>query len=152
MKNLIALTLILSISFSSVCFSQQQSSEKERAQAIYLGHKALIETQNFQFVANWVFRDDARKEVPVDRNTIKISQSNLAGLLASFGNNEEAIVLNGKINDYSTLFNDDEQQIIIKIKTDVYDIKIDIKSNGKAFLVLKANNLQSMTYRGVIAK
>ncbi|WP_422104498.1 DUF4251 domain-containing protein [Winogradskyella sp.] len=151
MKKLILLTLLIYIALPSQSFGQEQI-KKDRAEAIYLGHKALVETQNFKFVADWVFNDGKRKEVPGDLNTIRINTSEVKGLLATFDSANKIYGFKDKLEDYSTQFNDGEQQITIQFKTGMYHITITIKPNGNAFLDLSANNSKLATYRGVITK
>ncbi|MEO1031231.1 MAG: DUF4251 domain-containing protein [Bacteroidota bacterium] len=149
MKKLILLTLLIYIAIPSQSFGQEQI-KKDRAEAIYLGHKALVETQNFKFVADWVFNNDTRKEVPGDLNTIRINTSEVKGLLATVDSDRKAIAFKGNITNYSAQFNDDNQEIFIGFQVDNYSVSIEVKSNRTVFLSLNTTNGETIKYKGSI--
>lgn len=150
MKKLFILCLLFALAMPSAGFSQNPLTKEEKVQAMYDLNKKLVKSQNFSFIATWVFGEDNRSEVSENENTITINGSNIYGPLSTL-ETDKPIMLKGGLENYTVNFNDETHVITVNFKTGAYTARIEVKSTGNAFLEL--NNMNSgkqLTYKGGI--
>lgn len=141
---------MLAIALPSVSFSQSGLTKEEKVQAMYNLNKKIVESQSYKFIATWVFSGDKRGEVTESANTITIDNSHIYGPLSTLEANKQSIMLKGALQNYSVKFNDDTHQITVTFKVGAYNAKLDVKSNGRAFLILNSENKETLTYKGFV--
>ncbi|MCB0400395.1 MAG: DUF4251 domain-containing protein [Winogradskyella sp.] len=149
MKKLFLICLLFALAMPFVGFSQNPLTKEEKVQAMYDLNKRIVESQNFSFIANWVFSGDMRGEVAQNANTISITESNIHGSLATL-DTDKPVMLKGSLENYSVNFDDEIHQISISFRIGVYNTTIEVKPNGIAFLELVNANGEKLKYRGGI--
>lgn len=144
MKHLIILAL-LAFSATSISCAQSKVSQEEKFQSIYNSNKALIETQSYQFIGEWVFDNKKRRQLDTEVNVIKIEASTCSGQLKAL-NADKSIDISGAITNYKANFNDEKQQISIEFAVNGSMVYIDIKQHGSIFLTVKSsvNNISQV--------
>lgn len=148
MKKLFIICLFFALAMPFVGFSQNPLTKEEKVQAMYKLNKKLVQSQNFSFIATWVFSDDKRSEVAENENTITINATNIYGTLTAL-DSDKPIMLKGGLENYSVDFNDEAHQITISFRIGTYNATIEVKPNGNAFLELKnINGIENLTYKG----
>lgn len=150
MKKLLTLCVLITVATSSICFSQSGLSREEKVQAMYDLNKKIVESQDFSFIANWVFSGDMRGQVAQNTNTISITESNINGSLATLDTDKSYVMLKGSLENYSVNLNDKAHEITISFRIGVYSVTIEVKPNGIAFLELVNANGEKLKYRGGI--
>ncbi|GAB4164224.1 MAG: hypothetical protein Tsb0033_25400 [Winogradskyella sp.] len=150
MKKLLTLCVLITVATSSICFSQSGLSREEKVQAMYDLNKKIVESQDFSFIANWVFSGDMRGQVAQNANTISITESNINGSLATLDTDKSYVMLKGSLENYSVNLNDKAHEITISFRIGVYSVTIEVKPNGIAFLELVNTNGEKLKYRGGI--
>lgn len=149
MKKLFIICLFFALAMPFVGFSQNPLTKEEKVQAMYDLNKKVVQSQNFSFIATWVFSDDERSEVAENENLITIKGANFYGLLTNL-DTDKPIMLKGGLENYTTNFNDEAHQIAISFKIGVYNAKIEVKPNGNAFLTLDTQNNETISYKGFV--
>lgn len=153
MKKTITLSILFCLVLSTGISAQSKNSQKESFQATYNAIKASVKSNNFKYVGNYVFNNRQREKLEADSNTLAINKENVSGQLTSLkGVSPSEININGVVNDYSVLFNDEKQTITIDIGTEDYQLSIDIKPNGNAFLSISDGLSKNITQVGKISK
>lgn len=150
MKNIFVLAIVLCLAIPTVSFSQQGLTKTEKIEAIYNANKKRIATNNYIFVASWVFSDNQRTEVAEDANTLTINTSNVNGNLSRLDANKPSIMLKGAAKAYAVNYNDNKNFITISFKNGAYNAEINVHSNGFSFLTLTDSSGKSLKYRGVL--
>ncbi|WP_426430362.1 DUF4251 domain-containing protein [Winogradskyella sp. HB-48] len=149
MKKLFIICLFVALAMPFVGFSQNPLTKEEKVQAMYDLNKKVVQSQNFSFIATWVFSDDERSEVAENENLITIKGANFYGLLTNL-DTDKPIMLKGGLENYTTNFNDEAHQIAISFKIGVYNAKIEVRPNGNAFLTLDTQNNETISYKGFV--
>ncbi|WP_296385219.1 DUF4251 domain-containing protein [Winogradskyella sp.] len=149
MRKLILLVILFSLSATTFSYAQTKTSQKEKFQTTYNSSKALVKSQAFQYIGNVVYNNKKRERLDSNTNTISINKSKASGQVKSLSNLNKTFDLDGEIEDYMVSFNDDNQRISIEFSVNQYNVFIDIKPNGNAFLTVSsgANNTISWTGR-----
>ena len=133
--------------------AQTKKTQKERFQATYNASKALVKSNDFQYVGNYVFNNKKREKLEADSSTLKIDKNKINGQLTSLSTSNLSIVnINDTIKDYSASFNDEKQTITISFKAGGSQIYISIKPNGNTFLTLSNGLSKNITQVGKISK
>lgn len=143
MKKLILLAVLFSLSTS--LNAQEKPEQKAKFQTTYNNSKVLVETQQYQFVGDWIFYESKREKLESNSSTISINKSNISGQLVGVTEN-----LNRTINDYHVSFDDENQRISITFNIKSHTIALDIKPNGNTFLTVVSNKGNKISYRGLI--
>lgn len=148
MKKLFILCLLFALAMPSTGFSQNPLTKEEKVQAMYDLNKKLVKSQNFSFIATWVFGEDSRSEVAENENKITINGGNIYGPLSTLEVNKP-LMLKGGLENYKTTFNDETHVITINFKIGAHVAEIEVKPTGKAFLKLEnINSGQKLSYKG----
>ena len=134
----------------SLGFTQSGLTKEEKVQAMYNLNKKIIESKNFNFIANWVFNDSERGEVAEDANTVTINSSAINGALTTLDAKKPSVMLKGSMQNYNANFNDEAHQITIKFRIGAYNATLEVKPNGIAFLTLNSQNNKIITYKGFV--
>jgi hypothetical protein len=148
MKKYTALLLVVTLSLTygfSQTRSDRKKAKKEKLEANYLKTKALIDSGNYQFIANWanplgndvsnvmsgipgagaVFQGN-RVDLTGNTNFIKISQNTADVIMPYFGRafssrinstTRNGIEFKGQIQDYKVRANNKKQRFDIEFKT-----------------------------------
>ncbi|WP_138433999.1 DUF4251 domain-containing protein [Winogradskyella algicola] len=150
MNKLIIFCLLATIAIPSISYSQSGLSKEEKVQAMYDLNKKIIESQNFSFIATWVFSDDKRGQVSESANTITINNSNVYGSLATLKADKSPTMLKGAMQNYSVNYEDSAHEITISFNIGAYNATLTVKSNSNAFLILNSENKETLTYKGFV--
>ena len=154
MKKLILLAILFSISTIPSLNAQSKQTQKEQFQSTYNNMKSLVESQVFDFVGDVVFAGRTREKLNNDINTITINKSQASGSIISLKSKNKSFDLNGDVEDYQTVSDDDKQNIFIQFKvkspTQTLDVNIEIKPNGNATLTASSGTNNSITWVGYI--
>ena len=150
MKNLLLLTILLSISATTYTCAQTRVSQKEKFQATYNNSKALVKSLTFKYVGEVVYNNKQREMLDGNTNTISIDKSKVSGQVVSLRNANKTFDIEGGIENYKVSFNDDNQRISIEFSVNTYQVFIDIKPNGNAFLTVSDNIGNNISWTGRI--
>ncbi len=150
MKSLILLVTLISLSATTFSCAQTKTSQKEKFQTAYNNSKALVETQNFQFVGEMVYTNKNREKLDSDSSTIIVGESLVSGKVISLSTVNKTFVIDGAKKNYKASFNDDKQHIAIEFSVNDYKVFIDIKPNGNAFLTVSSGLDNSISWTGSI--
>lgn len=150
MKKLLVFCFFIAIAVPSLGFTQSGLTKEEKVQAMYNLNKKIIESKNFNFIANWVFNDSKRGEVAEDANTITINSSAINGALTTLDAKKPSVMLKGSMQNYNANFNDEAHQITINFRIGAYNATLEVKPNGIAFLTLNSQNNKTITYKGFV--
>ena len=150
MNKLIIFCLLATIAIPSISYSQSGLSKEEKVQAMYDLNKKIVESQNFSFIATWVFSDDKRGQVSESANTITINNSNIYGSLSTLEADKPSTMLKGAMQNYSVNYKDDAHEITVSFNIGGYNASLTVKPNGKAFLILNSENKGTLTYKGFV--
>ena len=150
MKKLVLCCFLITIALPSLGYSQSGLSKEEKVQAMYDLNKKIVESQDFSFIATWVFSDDKRGQVSESANTITINNSNIYGSLSTLEADKPSTMLKGAMQNYSVNYKDDSNEITISFNIGGYNASLTVKPNGNTFLVLDHANGTKLKYRGAI--
>tara|TARA_R110002124_G_scaffold38563_3_gene122345 strand:- start:10565 stop:11020 length:456 start_codon:yes stop_codon:yes gene_type:complete len=150
MKNLLLLTILLSISATTYTCAQTRVSQKEKFQATYNNSKALVKSLTFKYVGEVVYNNKQREMLDGNTNTISIDKSKVSGQVVSLRNANKTFDIEGELENYKVSFNDDNQRISIEFSVNTYQVFIDIKPNGNAFLTVSDNIGNNISWTGRI--
>jgi hypothetical protein len=150
MKKLLSLTVFFCLALPTLSFSQTPLTKEEKVKAMYELNKKNIKTQDYSFIASWVFGNDKRAEVSQNEKTIQISDSNIEGVLSQLETNKSSIELKGNMQNYNAEFDDAKNYIAVTFTIGVYNAIIEVKPNGNAFLTLNSNGKKIVHYRGFV--
>ncbi|WP_339751618.1 DUF4251 domain-containing protein [uncultured Winogradskyella sp.] len=150
MKNLLLLTILLSISATTYTCAQTRVSQKEKFQATYNNSKALVKSLTFKYVGEVVYNNKQREMLDGNTNTISIDKSKVSGQVVSLSNANKTFDIEGELENYKVSFNDDNQRISIEFSVNTYQVFIDIKPNGNAFLTVSDNIGNNISWTGRI--
>ena len=143
MKKTILFAFIFSLSVVSMN-AQTKPSQKDQFQATYNNMKSLVQSQVYNFVGDVVFDGRTREKLNVDSNTIVINKNEISGNVVSLQSKNKSFDVNGSIEDYKGLFEDDKQRISVQFKvvtsTQSLDLLIIIKPNGNTILTVSSDN------------
>lgn len=149
MKKLLTFCFLIAIASPSIGFSQSGLTKEEKVEAMYNLNKKIVESQNFSFIASWVFSGNSRGEVAEDSNSITLNSTTIYGALSTLDANKPSIMLKGATENYNVNFNDEANQITINFRIGVYHATLEVKPSGIAFLELKnSNGTEKLKYKG----
>ncbi|WP_178985298.1 hypothetical protein [Winogradskyella helgolandensis] len=152
MKKIILLALLFSLSASTFVTAQTKRSQKEMLATTYHKSKTTVKSQHYQFVANVIHNSQEREILDGAINEIRINKSEVSGQLNGFSKDRVIHILKDNNSKIDTSFNDDNQQISIAIKTAAYEMIIEVKPNGNAFLTLTGKGSSELLYTGKLVK
>ncbi|NRD20075.1 DUF4251 domain-containing protein [Winogradskyella eckloniae] len=152
MKKLILIALAFSLSAGTVVKAQEKQSQKEIFQPIYLNSKALVASENYQFVAHVIYNDQGRERLNADENSIVFKGSEVSGKLHSFAKDKSIVTIKASNSTTTNSFDDDNQKISVAIKTDRYELAIEVKPNGNAVLTITNKEGTVLHYAGKLVK
>ena len=132
MKRLLAITLFLS--FTAIGLSQTTPIVENRGDAIYLGYKQLIETQQYQFKGEWVIVDKKRTNIDSALNSLVINNASVSAQFNNPDDNSSSFSDSGQLNNYKVSYNDEIQKINIDFNLGNRTFYFEIRNNGKVFL------------------
>ena len=153
MKKIILLALFIGL-FETYGNAQSNPSQKEQFQTTYNSMKSLVQSQVYNFVGNVVFDGRKREKLNDENNTIVINKSEISGNVISLQSRNKSFDVNGTIENYKALSNDDKQHISVQFKikspTQILEVQIVIKPNGNAVLTVSSNDNNSISWVGHI--
>ncbi|MFK7833127.1 MAG: DUF4251 domain-containing protein [Winogradskyella sp.] len=152
MKNLVLLVLVCSLSSASLVSAQSKQTQKEMFEGVYNTSKETVKSEQFEFVANVVFKGKKRESFKDNSNQIIINKNKVFGELETFSTDKTRYVFNDDNSKISASFDDENQDISITIQTKNNVISIEVKPNGNAFLMLSGNRSGDISYRGTLLK
>lgn len=152
MKKLVFLVLLFSLCTSTFVTAQSKISQKEMFAATYHNSKIIAESQHYKFIANVIHNSQEREILDDAINEIRINKLDVSGQLHGFSKESAIYTLKDSNSKIDTSFNDDNQQISITIKTLVYDVIIEVKPNGNAFLTLTRDGSSNILYTGKLVE
>ena len=151
MKTFTLFTLLFSLFTTTCSFAQTKEAQNKLFQDTYNQSKVLVQSQDYTFVGDMVYKNKTRERLKADFNSITIKKTEVSGALATLSSENRTFDLNGTIEDYKVLFDDDKQQISIqfnvKSEFQTLEVRIEVKPNGNAFLVVKGKS-SSASYTG----
>jgi hypothetical protein len=161
--------IIFFLAFSCVSFSQDQppkqldkKARKElKIASNYQKTKALIESDNFDYEADWVFPlGKPRISLLGNINRLRFENNVLEANLPYFGTRyndgyaSAGINFKSEINEYEVDYQDDDYRILIKFvvadEKERYQFDLEIESDGSGRLYFASNKRNSQTYSGQI--
>lgn len=156
MKKLILLAILFSLSVTTFTCAQAKVTQEEMFQATYNSSKAIVETQQYNFIGEMVYSNKNREKLSSDSNTITINKTYVTGKMISLSNENKSFDVNGTIENYKVSFDDEKQHVAIQfnVKTTAQTLEffIDIKPNGNAFLTVSSGNYNAISWVGKIKK
>jgi len=150
MKKLVLLAMLFGLSIT--LNAQAKPNQIAKFQASYNNLKALVKTQQYQFVAEWVFKNKKREQLNSESNIIKINKSNISGHLGILNSEKKTIDANSTIENYKVSFKDNEQQVLIKFNIGKDEYNIDVNANGNTFLTASSSNSNTISWKGKLKK
>ncbi|OZV68495.1 DUF4251 domain-containing protein [Winogradskyella aurantia] len=155
MRYICIVFLVAGLMSSFTAISQEsQRSQKDVFQSSYNASKKKIQSQKYQFIGGYVYNNKNREKIDDNSNTFIINTSNVKGSLTSLSTEKKTFILDGMIRNYEAVFNDDKQTIRVEFKveteSEMYDVFIDVKSNGNAFLTVKKSPMDIISWTGKI--
>lgn len=166
MKNSI-LFLLISILCSTAVLSQSKKELKaEEAIKEYEAMKTLIESQNFEFEANWATSQQGRRiNLGSNSNFLRIKNDSAEIYLPYFGTltsgaaaktNDGSIEFAGIIDNYEMTLDDKKQQISVQFnattKNDRFQFRMTIYKGGNTLVNLNSNYRSVIKYDGKTRK
>jgi len=152
MKKIILLAVLFSFSVPTLITAQSKTSQKEIFASTYHSSKVAVKSHHYQFVADVIHNSQEREVLNGEHNQFKVHKLKVLGQLHDFSKHKVVHIINDDHSKIDTSFNDDAQLISIDIHATDYDIKIEIKPNGKAFLTLNSREGTKLSYTGRIHK
>ncbi|REG86164.1 DUF4251 domain-containing protein [Winogradskyella sediminis] len=152
MKKIILLIVLFSFSVPTLITAQSKTSQKELFANTYHNSKNAVKSQHYQFVADVIHNSQEREVLNGEHNQFKVYKLQVVGQLHDFSKHKVVHVIKDDQSKIDTSFNDETQLISIDILATDYDIKIEIKPNGKAFLTLNGHDGSKLSYTGRINK
>lgn len=147
MKKIITLLVIVGMAFSAN--AQEVSDNTSRNTLIYNQYKALVESGEYMFTANWVISGNKRDQLVAETNTVSFKRNKVTSQLISPNSNT-----NLKLDEegaYGVFYSDESEliKIVFTLKNNdtVSDVKIEIK-NGKVFLRIDGKSFSDTTWIG----
>lgn len=131
MKKLILLALLFSLN-AKLC-AQVKPEQKAKFLSTYNNLKTLVESQDYQFIGEWVHNTTKREKLEENSSYISINGSEVLGNLVALGNDRTFNIL-GVIEEYQVLYDEKNLHISINFKVNDYKVYIDIKPYKNAFL------------------
>ncbi len=150
------------ISFT-ISGQSQKEQKKEKALQEYQEMKALIESGEFDFQADWATTTQGRRiSLTSNANFLKFSKDSLNIYLPYFGSSSSGgaamttdggIVYSGPKSKFKTSFNDKKQKIIIDFsasdKNDTYEFNMSIFRGGNTLITVNSNFRTTIKYDGL---
>ena len=141
-------------SFTAIAQENQQS-QQDVFQSIYNASKEKIQSQQYQYIGEYVYQNKTREILEGNSNTLSINGSNANGKITALKKANKTFVVDGTIKDYDVDYNDSKRTIRVKFKVESpaegYDVLIDVKPNGNAFLTLKNSAMETISWTGKLA-
>lgn len=150
--------------FLSICFAQEKSKEQikeEKRLAEKKKTQALIDTKNFEFVADMAYPQRGRSiNMTTNPNYLRIKNDSLYSEMPFFGRAYSGVAYSGggglsfkgSMKDYS--FKENKKNFLLKAEvkdnSDYYSVTLTIYFNGDASLHINSNNREGINYRGAI--
>lgn len=150
------------ISFT-ISGQSQKEQKKEKALQEYQEMKALIESGEFDFQADWATTTQGRRiSLTSNANFLKFSKDSLNIYLPYFGSSSSGgaamttdggIVYSGPKSKFKKSFNDKKQKIIIDFsasdKNDTYEFNMSIFRGGNTLITVNSNFRTTIKYDGL---
>ncbi len=169
MKKLICLFLALGLSISSIAQTgtDKKMSKKEKAAQEFSKTKALVETSNFDFEAEWANpMRGARINLISTPNFFRLRDQHLHVEMPYYGQaqlvsssmfkGDGGIIYKGDIVDLKSKINEKKQKIILRFKTkeseEAYNFILTIFKNGNSSLNISSSMRDNIGYDGKISK
>lgn len=152
MNKLILVVVFFSLSLTTFSYAQTKTSQKEMLQATYESSKAIVKTQNFQFIGELVFNGQQRERVEGDLNTVHINKSEVSGGIKTLSESNQTIEFLGSLENYNVSYDDDNQIISIDFRLNNQALHINIKPNGKVHLTTNLNIANGLVWIGRLVK
>ena len=158
-----SLLLLISFLLNTVVFSQSKKELKaEQSAKEYEVMNTLIDSQNFEFEADWATSQQGRRvNLNSSSNFLRIKNDSAEIYLPYFGtlssgaaamNNEGGINFAGIMEDYEMSVNEKKQQISVQFnattKNDRFQFRMTIYKGGNTLVNLSSNYRSVIKYDG----
>lgn len=166
MKRFITILLLLSfiVPVSAQTREEKKKMKDEKATEAYAAIKKLVNSAEINFEADWATSNTGRRiNLIGNTNYLKIDHTEGDIYLPFFGtahsssvgfNGNGGIEFKGKIENYSTKFNDKKKLVVIKFRTkeksESFDFTLTLYSNKNANLTVSSNSRSNISYSGKI--
>jgi hypothetical protein len=161
-KNLVLILLGLFVSFT-ISAQSKKEQKKENALQEYQEMKALIESGEFDFQADWATTTQGRRiNLNSNPNFLKFSKDSLDIYLPYFGasssggvalTSDGGIVYSGPKSKFKLSFNDKKQKISIDFaasdKNDTFEFNMSIFRGGNTLITVNSNYRTTIKYDGL---
>ena len=155
-------SLVIMLSFLSIAVLAQETKQEKR-QAKYEAALSLINSENFEFIAQRANPPKVRSiDLTTNPNFLRIKSDKGSADMPYFGRaysggysgSDGGIKFDGPFESYDVTKNDKKQRIVIKFKVkgsgDTYNCTLSISSLESAYLSVISNNRQGISYDGYI--
>jgi hypothetical protein len=142
MKKLVLLIVLFVFNATAYCGAQTKTTQKEKFESTYNALKTLVKSERFQYKGEMVYNHNGREKLDSNLNTISVNGTEILGLVTSFKSDNKAFDINGTLENYKVNYDDENQRITIQFKVNIYNVSIEVKPNGNAFLKV-SNGLNS---------
>ncbi len=158
-----SLLFLISILLNTVVFSQSKKEQKaEKAIKDFEVMNALIDSNNFEFMADWATSQNGRRiNLTTSANFLKIENDSANIYLPYFGTmtsggaamtSDGGIVFSGLIEDYKKTVDEKKQKIVVKFSAitnnDKFDFNMTIYKGGNTLVNLNSNYRSVIKYDG----
>lgn len=145
--------------------AERKQARKEKATAIYMETKELIDSGAFIFKGDWANPlGGARISIINNLNSMTLKEGNLKAFLPYFGvahrsvgyANNRGIEFDVPIkeSDYTVTVDDEKQRIRIefsaKEKNELFNATLTVYSKGRASMTIASSNRTSINYTGTV--
>ncbi len=152
MNKLIIVAILFSLSVTTFSYAQTKPSQKEIFQATYETSKALIASQDYQFVGELVYNDVKREKLEPNSNAIRLNNTKVSGTLKAIGNANKSFEFAGRVKKYNAAYDDDNQSISVDFLVNGDKVHIEVMPNGKAMVTCNLKGASNMTWLGKLIK
>ena len=158
-----ALFILLCILLNNFAFSQSKKElKKEQEQKEYQEILSLIESQNYEFEADWATSQSGRRiNLISNYNLLRIKNDSAEIYLPYFGTltsgaaaitNDTGIEFSGLIENYEMTVDDKKQKILVKFnattKNDIFNFNLSFFRGGNTLINLNSNFRSVIKYDG----
>lgn len=164
MKNTFFLLFFTILLSSSINAQSKKEEKKAKAQKEFEATKKLVESEDFEFQADWATPASGRRvSLTTNPNFLKYSKDSVDIYLPYFGQitgggasltGDGGIVCNGPRNKYKMTVDDKKQKIIIDFevsnKDDTFKFNMQVYKSGSTFINVNSNFRNTISYDGKI--
>ena len=166
MKKIIIIILACMLTTTIVLGQSKKELKKEQEQKEYQEILSLIESQNYEFEAEWATSQSGRRiNLITNSNLLRIKNDSAEIYLPYFGTltsgaaaitNDTGIEFSGLIENYEMTVDDKKQKILVKFnattKNDTFNFNLSFFRDGNTLINLNSNFRSDIKYDGKTGK